>query len=240
MFKEDEEVVSAHDPPALDVDDDGRVLLASARELVAGLDALVVSPPSADAVRADVARQAAWEERTAAICADAAAWEQWHVQRSAAGAAAAAAAAPPKVDRLTVHELAAHIAVADKSRFSCAQADTLRALLNQPAEALSALRRTLTKKSATQKMDRCVAVVAQSAAAMRAAAARALRTAPAAADAPELNCLCQQVRSALLVPLPHSTHLPPCNPGACRSTKRASRWCAATHAAGGTTCGAPH
>lgn len=87
MFKENEDLEAAgalNEPPALEVDDDGCVVLASAQELVAMVSQLAVTPPSAAAVLAAVARQAAFEEKTAKICADATAWEAWHAAHAAA------------------------------------------------------------------------------------------------------------------------------------------------------------
>lgn len=203
LFRENEEASTAYEPPALDIDESGRVLLSSAQELIAALPALHVVPPSAEAVTAAVTKQAAWEAKTAQICNGAGVWHAWHATQCAAGASAAAPAPghqPPDVQRLTVHEIAAHIAAAEHSRFSCERVDELRELLEAPAEALAALRRTLTKRGAAQKMDRCIAIVAESARQSRGAMQRVLRTATGAA-APagkppevELNCLCQQVR----------------------------------------------
>lgn len=73
--------------------------------------------------------------------------------------------------RLSLHEVAAHIAAAESSKFSCTRITQLRGLITSAADALGELRRILTKKgvAATQKVDRAVAAVAQSAQSMRAA-----------------------------------------------------------------------
>ena len=95
---------------------------------------------------------------------------------------AAAAGAPPATARLSLHEIAAHIATADASRFSCENAEQLRSMLNSPASALTCLRRILLKKGtpATQKIDPCVAALSHSAHSMREACERHLRDGGAA------------------------------------------------------------
>jgi hypothetical protein len=104
-------------------------------------------------------------------------------------------ATPPQVERRTIHELAAHIAAADASRFVCARADDLRELLEAPFEALATLKKTLNKRGGNLKTDKCVGFLAESAAQMRSAAERILakRTGRGGDGGEELNCLCQQV-----------------------------------------------
>lgn len=201
LFKENEEANTTYEPPALEIDEAGRVLLPSAQDLVAALPALRVAPPSASAAATAVSRQAAWEAKTVQICTGAASWHAWHAAQTAAGAAPMQQ--PPDVPRVTMHDLAVHIAAADHSRFSCERVEELRGLLEAPSEALATLRRTLTKRGAGQKMDKCIAIVADSAKQARGALQRVLRAAtgsaaPAgAAPDVELNCLCQQVCAAL-------------------------------------------
>lgn len=218
LFRENEEASTAYEPPALDIDESGRVLLSSAQDLVTALSALLVAPPSAEAVTSAVARQAAWEAKTVQICSGASTWHAFHAANGSTATPAAFPAQrlqaapqqqPPAVQRLTIHEIAAHIAAADQSRFSCERVEELRELLEAPAEALAGLRRTLTKRGVAQKMDRCIAIVSESARQSRGAMQRVLRMATGAA-APagsaadvELNCLCQQVRSG---PLPAASY----------------------------------
>lgn len=201
LFKENEEANTTYEPPALEIDEAGRVLLSSAQDLVAVLPSLRVAPPSASAAAAAVSRQAAWEAKTVQICTGAASWRAWHAAQTAAGPAPMHQ--PPELPRVTMHDLAVHIAAADHSRFSCERVEELRGLLEAPSEALAMLRRTITKRGAGQKMDKCIAIMAESAQQARGALQRVLRAAtgsaapPGAAPEVELNCLCQQVRVAL-------------------------------------------
>lgn len=89
-----------------------------------------------------------------------------------------AAENPPDTERLSLHEIAAHIATADNSRIMCDHTEKLRQMLNSPADILSELRRFVTRKGSavTQKMDRCIALVAQSAQSMRIACERVMRS----------------------------------------------------------------
>ena len=85
-----------NEPPPLEVDEDGRVVLDAAVRLLRLGERLPVAPPSVPTLRAAVARHQAFEAKTAQVCADAAAWQAWHAARAAAkasGADAAAAAA---------------------------------------------------------------------------------------------------------------------------------------------------
>lgn len=74
---------SQHEPPALNVDENSRVMLESAQQLVALAAHLTVIPPLMEAAAAAVAAQEAFEEKSAQICADAVAWEAKHAAQAA-------------------------------------------------------------------------------------------------------------------------------------------------------------
>jgi hypothetical protein len=162
--------------PSLHLDDpeDGGADPTAAAALLAAAPRLPATPSSEASLRAALATHAAW------------------LPAADAARAAAAAAATAPADRPPLHRIVELLEQAQGMALATPGARELRAMLEAPQAALASVRKSLNKRGANLKADRCIAAVAESAVVVRRALDAVLADG-ASTDTPELNCLCQQV-----------------------------------------------
>jgi hypothetical protein len=202
---------------AADGGGDGGITIASAASLLATADALPCVPPSLDRLPPALEAHAVLLKSVSTARAAAAAWLAVPTDAAATSAAAAEAAlchgaeaatttttAPTAASskdtaakvaqaRPALSHVVELITAADSSRMRCEGVSELRSLLSAPQEAIVSVRKALNKRGGTLKTDQCIAIVAGSTRSASAALSRAFAPPDAAAVAPELNCICQQV-----------------------------------------------